>query len=215
MEGLYQDTLRLLTETQRQLQELSSYSISDVEVLESRVADSLQQLREYCYKLEIMARKEPLARKQEAKYRVEQMQVDCTRLDNGFRSYQQRKLNAEQAAREREQLLSRKFSTNDSASGDASITIDHHLQHNQRMHESNSHLGQLLAHGSGVLSSLKNQQFTLKGAQRKLLDIGSTLGISNTVMRLIETRTRQDWWIFIAGIVVSSIVIILVLYYLL
>ena len=39
-----------------------------------------------------------------------------------------------------------------------------------------------------VLGSLGEQRSSLKGVQRKVLDIASTLGVSNSVLRAIESR---------------------------
>ncbi|XP_022852398.1 uncharacterized protein LOC111374019 [Olea europaea var. sylvestris] len=48
----------------------------------------------------------------------------------------------------------------------------------------------------------------LKRAQRKALDVLNTLGLSNSVMRLIEKRNHVDWWIKYAGMVLTIIVLI-------
>ena len=37
----------------------------------------------------------------------------------------------------------------------------------------------------------RNVNGLLQGVQRKMLDVANTLGLSNTVMRLIEKRTTQ------------------------
>lgn len=42
---------------------------------------------------------------------------------------------------------------------------------------------------------------TLKKAQRRIMDVLNTLGLSNTVMRLIERRSHQDkilFWVLVA-----------------
>ena len=70
--------------------------------------------------------------------------------------------------------------------------MDPHLQHHTKLHDSHRHLDDLISHGGGVLSGLRDQRLTLKGAHKKILDISNTLGLSNTVMRLIERRTSQD-----------------------
>lgn len=35
------------------------------------------------------------------------------------------------------------------------------------------------------------------------MDLASTLGLSNTVMRLIEKRTTQDYYVLFGGMVVT------------
>uniref|UniRef100_A0A5K4FDI7 Complex I-49kD n=2 Tax=Schistosoma mansoni TaxID=6183 RepID=A0A5K4FDI7_SCHMA len=59
----------------------------------------------------------------------------------------------------------------------------------------------MLLSGSFSLSALQEQGMTLKKAQRRIMDILNTLGLSNTVMRLIERRSHQDkilFWVLVA-----------------
>lgn len=46
----------------------------------------------------------------------------------------------------------------------------------------------------------------LQGAQRKMLDVSNMLGLSNTVMRLIEKRTFQDKIILFGGMILTLII---------
>lgn len=50
--------------------------------------------------------------------------------------------------------------------------------------------------GNVTLDSLRNQRNLLKSTQRRVLDAGAQLGISQSVMRVISRRTTQDKWIF-------------------
>lgn len=59
----------------------------------------------------------------------------------------------------------------------------------------------------GVVTALREQNFTLKRAKRRLLDISNTLGLSHTLMRVIERRNVQD-----QIIVYSLMVFVLVLF---
>lgn len=71
----------------------------------------------------------------------------------------------------------------------------------------------MLKSGSGILENLRDQRNTIKGAQRRMMDIANTLGLSNTTMRLIERRAREDKYILLAGMVLTLLVIVLVLIY--
>ena len=46
--------------------------------------------------------------------------------------------------------------------GDTSISIDRSLHHHNQLQAANSGLDELIGNASGVISSLKNQSFTLK-----------------------------------------------------
>jgi len=82
--------------------------------------------------------------------------------------------------------------------------------------EPNAHRGvdDMIASGSGILESLISQRMTLGGAHKRIQAIGSTLGLSNHTMKLIERRLVEDRRIFIGGIVVTLLVIALIIYFL-
>lgn len=79
----------------------------------------------------------------------------------------------------------------------------------------NAHRGvdDMIMTGHGVLESLRSQRETLKGAHKRILDIGNTLGLSNHTMRLIEKRLSEDKYVVFGGMAVTLLVIILVIYY--
>ena len=54
----------------------------------------------------------------------------------------------------------------------------------------------------------------LQRAKKKLLDIFNTLGLSNTVMRLIERRAFEDKFILWGGMAVTLFIMYLVVHYL-
>ena len=62
--------------------------------------------------------------------------------------------------------------------------------------------------------NLREQRSTLKGAHRKILDIANTLGLSNTVMRLIERRTYQDRFILYGGMITTCLIMFILWKYL-
>ncbi|XP_030321707.1 Golgi SNAP receptor complex member 2 isoform X3 [Calypte anna] len=58
------------------------------------------------------------------------------------------------------------------------------------------------------------RSFTTNGTQKKILDVANTLGLSNTVMRLIEKRAFQDKYFMIGGMILTCVVMFLVVQYL-
>lgn len=68
--------------------------------------------------------------------------------------------------------------------------------------------------GYSILDNLREQKSKLKGAHRRLMDLGNTLGLSNTTIRLIERRVREDKYILFGGMIITLIVITLVIVYL-
>lgn len=75
----------------------------------------------------------------------------------------------------------------------------------------NATLDEYLERGRAVLGDLGDQREMLKGTQKKLYSVGSTLGISGDTIRMIDRRARQDKWIFWGCVVVFVIFVYFVL----
>ncbi|KAM8989084.1 Golgi SNAP receptor complex member 2 isoform 3-T3 [Guaruba guarouba] len=56
--------------------------------------------------------------------------------------------------------------------------------------------------------------FTTNGTHKKILDVANMLGLSNTVMRLIEKRAFQDKYFMIGGMILTCVIMLLVVQYL-
>ncbi|CAK4034668.1 transport BOS1 [Lecanosticta acicola] len=87
----------------------------------------------------------------------------------------------------------------------------HALQENSFFSSSNQTLDEYLERGRAVLADLGDQREMLKGTQRKLYDVGATLGISGDTIRMVERRAKQDKFIFWGGVVIFIIFVYLVL----
>ena len=112
----------------------------------------------------------------------------------------------EQEVRNREMLLNTRFTTNEaSRESETSIMIDRALEHQTKLHNTNRYMDDLLGQGSTILDNLREQRGSLKGAQKKMLDVLNTLGMSNTVIRLIEKRAEGDKRILIGGMVLTCV----------
>lgn len=142
--------------------------------------------------------------------RCDQLKYDSRHLQAALASTQQRRARREAAASEREQLLNRRFAPNPDLTA---INIDYAIQHQNSLQNANRGVDEMLFTGANALESLRNQRITLKGAQRKIMDMANTLGLSNHTMRLIEKRASEDKFIIIAGVVVTLIVILIVIIY--
>ena len=123
----------------------------------------------------------------------------------------------QEEARQRDALLTQRFTTNDSCgitAGTTSIAMDHALEHNQFVHNSQKGVNYLINSGSTIIGNLREQRSTLKGAHRKILDIANTLGLSNTVRCLIERRTYQDRFILYGGMITTYLIMFILWKYL-
>uniref|UniRef100_A0A8C4PZA5 Golgi SNAP receptor complex member 2 n=1 Tax=Eptatretus burgeri TaxID=7764 RepID=A0A8C4PZA5_EPTBU len=184
---------------------------NSVHLIENEIREHIEDMSIRTERLDVLARKELPSQKQKAKLRVQQLQYDVMHLRAALEACQQRREQRELREREREELLKKPFSTNDA---DTAIAMDEALQVNTSLHNVHHGLDELLGSGRGILDGLRDQRQTLKGARTKLLDLANTLGLSNTVMRLVERRGGQDRVIVVVGMIVTCIVMVLVVKYL-
>ncbi|XP_069761164.1 Golgi SNAP receptor complex member 2 isoform X2 [Narcine bancroftii] len=164
MEALYHQTNKQIHEVQTHMGRLEKADAQSVHLVENEIQARIDQIFSSLERLEILTSKEPPSRRQNAKLRVDQLKYDCQHLQTALKNFQHRRYTREQQDREREELLSRTFTTN--------------------------------------------------GAQKKVLDVANMLGMSNTVMRLIEKRAFQDKFIMIVGMVVTCTIMVLAVKYL-
>ncbi|XP_051995810.1 Golgi SNAP receptor complex member 2-like isoform X1 [Xyrauchen texanus] len=211
METLYHQTNKQIQQVQSQMGRLETTDRRSLHLFENELQARIDQILNQLERLEFLACKEPPNRRQNAKLRVDQLKYDVQHLQTALRNFQHRLDTREAQEREREELLSRSFTTNDA---DTSIPIDETLQFNTNLHNAHRGMDDLLGSGSSILNGLRDQRSTLKGIHKKMLDVANMLGLSNTVMRLINKRASQDKFIMIAGMLASCFVMFLVVRYL-
>lgn len=90
----------------------------------------------------------------------------------------------------------------------------HALREQSFFQQGNAQLDEYLERGRAVLSDLGSQKEMLKGTQKRLYDVGATLGISGDTIRMVERRARQDKWIFWGGVVIFFLFCWLLLHFL-
>ncbi|KAG9474414.1 Golgi SNAP receptor complex member 2 isoform X2 [Eleutherodactylus coqui] len=164
MEALYHQSNKHVHEVQSQMGRLESSDKQSVHLVENEIQARIDQIFSNLERLEILSSKEPPSKRQNAKLRVDQLKYDVQHLQTALRNFQHRRYAREQQEREREELMTRSYTTN--------------------------------------------------GTQKKILDVANMLGLSNTVMRLIEKRAFQDKVVMIGGMLLTCVVMFLVFKYL-
>ena len=100
---------------------------------------------------------------------------------------------------EREALLQRRNGY-DPESG---MEVDAMAHESRRLNDAGSQLDELTAHATASLNALMQQRNSLKGVQRKVLDLAQQLGLSNNVLRMIERRAFWDKVILYGGMLAT------------
>ncbi|KAG8505030.1 Golgi SNAP receptor complex member 2 [Galemys pyrenaicus] len=198
-------------EIQCHMGRLETADKQSLHLVENEIQASIDQIFSHLERLEILSSKEPPNKRQNAKLRVDQLKYDVQHLQTALRNFQHRRYTREQQERQREELLSRTFTTNDS---DTTIPMDESLQFNSSLQKIHHGMDDLIGGGHSILEGLRAQRLTLKGTQKKILDIANMLGLSNTVMRLIEKRAFQDKYFMIGGMLLTCVIMFLVVQYL-
>ncbi|XP_076661994.1 Golgi SNAP receptor complex member 2 isoform X1 [Halictus rubicundus] len=210
METLYHQTNKLVQETQHLFSELERKRPNlDIREIENTIESKINLINSNCERLDVLCLKGPIHQRQNAKMRVDQLKYDSRHLLAALNSWRNKIFRQQREEAEREALLATTFTANDHVD----IVIDHNVQHNSSLRNAMHGMDDLLQSGSSILDNLRSQRITLKGAHKRLIDIGNTLGLSNTVMRLIERRARQDGFVLVGGMVFTCIVIVLVIIY--
>ncbi|KAI6673580.1 hypothetical protein NL676_001486 [Syzygium grande] len=106
-------------------------------------------------------------------------------------------------AKERAELLGRA----DRDSAHVLRIFDEEAQAMQSARNSSRMLEESFATGVAILSKYSEQRERLKKAQRRALDILNTVGLSNSVLKLVERRHHVDKWIKYAGMILTVIML--------
>ena len=91
---------------------------------------------------------------------------------------------------------------------------DHALREQSFLSQTSNTLDEYLERGRAVLGDLGQQREVLKGTQKRLYSVGTTLGISGDTIRMVERRAKQDKWVFYGGVIVFVVFCWLVIHYL-
>ncbi|KAM7274330.1 hypothetical protein ACFE04_028994 [Oxalis oulophora] len=137
------------------------------------------------------------------KRKVEQVAEEAESLRQGLDKYIARNQRRTTEAKERAELLGR-------ANGESAHVLrifDEESQAMQSVRNSSRMLEESFATGTAILSKYAEQRDRLKRAQRKALDVLNTVGLSNSVLRLIERRNRLDKYIKYIGMVLTVVIL--------
>uniref|UniRef100_A0A182VXV1 Golgi SNAP receptor complex member 2 n=1 Tax=Anopheles minimus TaxID=112268 RepID=A0A182VXV1_9DIPT len=207
MEALYMQTNSLIQETQQCFQRLNDTRFDSGEI-EHDIQMKITTVNGNCDRLDVLLFKVPVAQRQNAKMRVDQLKYDIRHLQAALKLYQDKKQRRETELAERESLLNKRFTPNT----ETSIDIDYSLQHHNSMQNAHRGVDEMIWTGSNVLDGLRSQRETLKGARKRILDVGNTLGLSNQTMKMIERRLVEDKYVMYGGMFVTTVIICLIIY---
>ncbi|KAL6335883.1 hypothetical protein AAG906_003508 [Vitis piasezkii] len=206
---IYQNSKKLLLRTRDGLERLERLEFSSSNPVDSpelafAVKKDISQIQSLCVEMDRLWRSISAKSQRDLwKRKVEQVAEESDSLKESLDKYFLRHQKRMMEAKERAELLGR-------ANGDSAHVLrifDEEAQAMQSARNSSMMLEEAYSKGVAILTKYADQRDRLKGAHRKALDVLNTVGLSNSVLKLIERRNRVDKWIKYTGMVVSVVVL--------
>ena len=94
------------------------------------------------------------------------------------------------------------------------LLMDHYQKESDVLSTSHTRVDEFIQIGKSALNELYEQKSLMKGTQRRLLDVANSLGMGQSMIRLIEQRTTQDKWILYGGMGMTLFCIFLIVHFL-
>ncbi|KAK4786821.1 hypothetical protein SAY86_010654 [Trapa natans] len=208
---LYQNVRRVLLRTRDGMERLERLESStaggglDSLELSDSIKRDISQIQSLCVEMDRLWR--PIVAKPQRdlwKRKVEQVAEEAESLKECLDRYFSRNQKRMMEVKERAELLGR-------ANGENAHVLrifDDEAQAMQSARNSSRMLEESLQTGIAILSKYSEQRERLKKVQRKALDVLNTVGLSNSLLKLIERRHRVDIWIKYAGMAITLIIVI-------
>ena len=185
---------KLVLTVNEQLQALESGQDTSVG-LQSLISQNLNALAREVQELEgLLAAVAPGSRGLWRK-KITQLTDESASLRHALGKYASSRSAQQRELEEREALLA-----GGRCGGEHAIDINGFAAHeSRRLHESDSAIDGLTGNATAVLDQLGQQRGALKGVHKRVLDLATTLGVSNSVMKMIERRQFLDKLIVYGG----------------
>ncbi|CAG7874393.1 unnamed protein product [Brassica rapa] len=188
------------------LERFESASLVDSSDLTSSVKRDITEVQSLCASMDGLWRSISVKSQRDLwRRKTEQVGEEAEYLNKSLEKYMWRNQRKMNEAKERADLLNR-------GSGEGAHILqifDDEAQAMNSVKNSKRLLEDSFSSGVAILAKYAEQRDRLKRAQRKALDVLNTVGLSNSVLRLIERRNRVDTWIKYAGMIATIVILYL------
>ncbi|XP_077247719.1 membrin-11-like [Tasmannia lanceolata] len=207
---IHHSAKRLLLRTRDGLERLerlecsSSNNVVDSSELAFSVKRDISQIQSLCVEMDRLWRSVASKGQRDLwKRKVELISEEVDSLKESLDKHLLRSQKRMLEAKERAELLQK-------ANGDSAHVLrifDEEAQAMQSARTSHLMLDEAYGTGVAILTKMAEQRDRLKRAQRKALDILNTVGLANSVLKLVERRHRVDKWVAYTGMLVTVVVV--------
>lgn len=157
-----------------------------------------------------MLQRETPAQRQVWTMKIKELREDAASVRRQGLYYTQMTSAASRHEKGREELLALRQRRKKTSNG----TVDHSAlselaEESDSWASSHNMVNELIGSGQASLSSLVEQRQRLKGVKRVLFQMTNKLGLSNSLMRIVERRDVTDAYLVLGGMVLTIIVLYL------
>jgi golgi SNAP receptor complex member 2 len=201
----------LLPEEKRKLHELEQQLIEfergNTTIQASDIDMGLNEMIYRLNELDKLVLKEPKTRRDDFRRRAQHLRTTYSHIRSSLDNLVRRKDRTRYDSNKRDLFAG---ANHDIEGGD----LEAEIAESSSLARSGKMLNEYIAIGQETLSSLGSQRERLKGIQRKAFDILSSLGVANTLMKMVERRDSVDMWIVYGGMVLILFLLGFVWFYL-
>lgn len=206
---LYTQTKRSIDETENSLMlrlESARGNADQFGQISQQITQNIQVIQSNISQLDLRANKVAPQRRQQERQKVEQLKYTLQSINASLSSAERRHENELERSRGRDELLNRRYTANDNIATTSVEIGNREAAHAGKLSQAHNDIDGILNGGYQILENLQQDTQVLKGAKTKMLNILNTLGLSNTVMRLIDKRTTQDKFLLYGLMIVSALI---------
>ena len=156
--------------------------------------------------MENLAQKETPAQREMWKRKILELREDASSIRRQGEHHDRMVGAGLRQRRERDELMARRR-RNRTQGGTEADEMQQLTEEADSLANSHGMMNDLLASGQASLSDLVSQRSRMRWVNRKMLDIGNKIGLSNSTMRMIERRDATDAYLVFAGMIVTLLVI--------
>lgn len=213
MENLFQQTRYLLQNMQEMISRFEVTQQPTTLMEEKDVSKRMQDVNKNLELLSSYVLKEPLNRRQESKRRLDQLRYDVDMLRSVVDNFKRKNENKRYEMQREELLLNQQFTANDT-SINMGGPADSYIRERNQLEDAHRVMDELLQHGEALHQNILEGGNILKRAHGKVNDILGSLGLSDSLMTMIDKRQTMDKYILGFGILTCLIIMWLVVHYL-
>ncbi|PSC73478.1 Qb-SNARE Bos1 Membrin family [Micractinium conductrix] len=178
--------------------------------LSAELQQQVQQLQRLSGELDAVWRmqslREPPSKRDVWKRKVEQVAEETDALAAGLQRFTHRQQRRHAEERQRQELLERRHGGGGPLGGglggmEAEVKAARHVTNSKRV------LEEAYETGVDIVGAMSGQRERLKATHRKVLDVLNTIGLSDSLLRLVERRHRLDKLLVYGGMLGTLLVV--------